>query len=148
VAKFVFRLQDFLRLRERLEEQKKQEYGLAVAKLEREKQLLAALRREKDGNIDSFRNQIQIKIEPQRFRIHNDYIEWLKVRIVEQEKVVVIAQNFVHEKRRELIEAMKNRKVLEKLREKELAVFFREQNLAERRVVDEIVSYRYQASQA
>ena len=59
MAKFSFRLQDFLRLRERIEEQKKQEYGLAVAKLEREKQIRDALYREKDNNVDSFRSQIQ-----------------------------------------------------------------------------------------
>ena len=146
MAKFKFRLQDFLTLRERLEEQKKQEYGLAVAKLEREKQTLAALHRDKDRHVNSFREKIHVKIEPFQFQIHNDYIEWLKKKITEQEKVVILAQNHVHQKRQELVEAMKNKKVLEKLREKELAVFFREQTIAEQKILDEVVSYRYQAN--
>jgi len=78
MAKFKFRLAGFLHLRERLEEQKKLEYGLALAKLEREKQIRDGLYREKDNLMDSFRAQIHRKIDPYQFRIHNDYIEWLK----------------------------------------------------------------------
>ena len=146
MAKFYFRLQDFLNLRERIEEQKKQEFGLAVARLEKEKQLRDSLINEKESNIISFRTQIQVRIEPLSFRIHNDYIEWLKERIIEQEKVVQIAQNHVNQKRQELVEAMKDRRMLEKLREKELAVFYKEQSIAEQKVLDEVVSYRFKMS--
>jgi len=147
MAKFFFRLQDFLDLRERIEEQKKQEYGLAVAKLEKEKQIKEALLREKDDSVNSFRSQIQTRIQPYQFRIHNDYIEWLKKRIIEQEKIIEIARQQAEEKRLELVEAMKNKRMLEKLREKELAEFFREENIAQQKVLDEIVSYRYKTRQ-
>lgn len=144
MAKFKFRMQNFLSLRERIEEQKKLDYGRAVAKREHEKQVKAALILRRESYITTFREQIKGEvINPIEVQSYNDYIDWLKHKIIEQEKVVILAEKFAESKRLELVEAMKERKMLEKLKEKDAEVFRIEEKLTEQKLVDEIVSYRY-----
>lgn len=144
MAKFKFRMQNFLSLRERIEEQKKLDYGRAVAKREHEKQVKAALVFKREGYITNFRDQIKNEaISPFEVQAYNHYIDWLKHKITEQEKVVILAEKFAEAKRLELVEAMKERKMLEKLKEKDAEIFRIEEKLTEQKLVDEVVSYQY-----
>ena len=49
----------------------------------------------------------------------------------------------VEQKRLVLLNAMKERKVLEALKEKEMENYFREELKKEQKIIDEIVSYKY-----
>ena len=53
------------------------------------------------------------------------------------------AKEIVEEKRLALLEAMKERKVLETLKEKEKENYFKEELKNEQKIIDEIVSYKY-----
>lgn len=143
MAKFSFRLQSFLNLKEKLEDQKKLDYGRALSQLEQEKQKKIQMETEKDENILFFRENIQQKINPSTIQGYNDYIELMKKKIVAQQKVIIKAENMAEKKRIALIEAMKERKTLDALKDKAHIEYVQSEKIAEQKIVDEIVSYQY-----
>ncbi len=143
MAKFKFRLQSFLDLKGKLEEQKKLSYGKAIEQLEAEKQKKVDLENEVDKTITSFKKNIDFKVEPLEFRQYNLYIDLLKKKIKAQILEIEKAEKVVEEKRQELVEAVKERKALDTLKEKDLEVYKEEEKRLEQKMVDEIVSYRY-----
>ena len=143
MAKFTFRFASNLRIKERIEELRKIEYGKALAALEMEKQKKAMMLIERENTIDSFRNSVIKHITPYDLQMHNNYLGVLKERIIKQEAVIKKAEELVETKRLELVEAMKERKIMEKLKEKDYETFVKEEQLKEQKIQDEIVSYRY-----
>ena len=143
MAKFRFRFASNLRLKERIEEQRKQEYGRAIAALEREKQRKLRMLKEREDAIHSFRESINRKITPFDLQMHNNFLSYMKERLIKQDEAIKKAEEEVEKRRLILVEAMKERKILEKLREKDYETFKQEQLLAEQKIQDEIVSYRY-----
>ena len=143
MAKFVFRFASNLRVKLRIEELKKLEYGRAIAALERERQKKAALVRERAETIESFRESVNRAITPDDLQMHNNYLGVLKERIIKQDGVIKKAEELVEQKRLELVEAMKERKIMEKLKEKDYEIFVREEQIKEQKIQDETVSYRY-----
>ncbi len=148
MAKFIFRLQSFLSLKEKIEDQKKQIYALALSQLEKEKQVKVVLLKEKNNNINAFREKAAKKINPREFVIYNNYIDLLKKKIIHQEKVIALAEQNAEDKRLELVQSVKERKMLETLKEKEHTEFLKEQQIVEQKIVDEIVSYRFNNREA
>ncbi len=143
MAKFVFNLSGLLNIKEKLEEQKKLEFGKAISDLERKKQRKLELLHEKEQCIVSFRTRINEGISPHEVALHNDYIELLKKQIKEQQHLIDKAKHFAEEKRLELVEAVKEHKMFETLRENKYTVYLKEEQLAEQKFVDEITSYKY-----
>ena len=143
MAGFKFRLQSYLNVKEKIEDQKKLDYGKALNKLEEEKREKVLLENEKSMNIHKFRESIEGGIKPLELQNYNNYIEYMKKRIAEQDIMIDIAQQNAEKCRVELVEAMKNRKMLETLKEKDREEYNKEQLLAEQKIVDEIVSYQY-----
>ena len=143
MAKFIFRFASNLRVKERIEELKKLEYGKAITQLELEKQKKQAMIIERENTIESFRESVSAGITPHELQNHNNYLGVLKDRIIRQTAVIKKAEEYVEEKRLELVEAMKERKIMEKLKEKDRELFIKEEQLKEQKIQDEIVSYRY-----
>lgn len=143
MAGFQFRMAGFLGIKEKIEEQKKLEYGKALKKLDDERNLLNLLNDKKNNVIYSMRESINLGIHTFELKRYNDYIDYIKKRIVEQEDAVDKAKNFAETKRIELVEAVKERKMLEVIKENDRIEYNKEQLLKEQKIVDEIVSYQY-----
>lgn len=144
MAGFKFRLESFLGIKEKIEEQKKLEYGKALKKLDEEKKQLNTLINKKQNLIYSMKLSINsLGIKPDNLRRYNEYIDYIKKRISEQEKNVENAESFAESKRKELVEAMKERKMLDVLKENDNIEYNKEQVIKEQKIVDEIVSYKY-----
>lgn len=143
MAKFTFRLQSYLGVKEQLEEMKKNEYGQALRRLEYLKQQKRLLEMELADNVKLFREGLVKMIVPADIRRYNSRIEFLKIQIAEQEIRVQEAQRAAEEKRLELVEAMKDRKALETVKERNYEEYLIEEQRAERLVADGIVSYQY-----
>lgn len=142
MAKFVFRLQSVLGVKQKVEDLKKNEFGKAVGLLARARQKKADMEQSKADCIDGLRNSIDKNIEPKDILLYNQYIDRLKHMIELQEAVIIKVEAYVEEKRAELVEAMRDRKTLETLKENDFEEFLEEEKKAEQKVVDEIVSYR------
>ena len=143
MAKFKFRLQSYLNIKEKLEDQKKNEYGQAMAAVTREKQLKEKIDNDKAQSIDHWKEKISQRVDPLSCQRYNAYISLLKQKSTEQQKVVIKAEKQAEIKRNELVESMQERKMLDILKEKDHVTFIKEEQQAEQKMVDEIVSYRY-----
>jgi len=143
MAKFIFRFASNLRIKERIEEQKKLEYGRAITALEIEKQKKSVMLMEREYTINSFRNNVNKGITPHMLQMHNNFLAALKERIIKQDAVIKKCEELVEIKRLELVEAMKERKIMEKLKEKDHEIFKIEEQIKEQKIQDELVSYRY-----
>lgn len=140
---FKFELQPVLALKEKLEDNKKRELGLANTKHEKlidEKSSLMSLHNEAYGEI---RKQYGTQLNMNDLKQLNYYTSRLNKQIETKEIEIVQAEQEVHKKRNELLEAVKQRKILENLREIKLEQFKGEEVKAENQIVDEIVSYKY-----
>ena len=143
MAKFVFNMQGLLNIKEKLEEQSKTEYGKALNKLEEEKNILLNLENSKKQNIVNFRESINKGVKPNYTKSINQFISLIDKKIEQQVENVNKAEEVVEQKRLVLLNAMKERKVLEALKEKEKENYFREELKKEQKIIDEIVSYKY-----
>lgn len=132
-----------MNLKSKMEDQRKQEFGQAVSALEQERERLSRLEAQRSQTISSFREEIREGINPGRTNAHNNFLRWLKESIHKQANRVRQAEAEVERRRAVLAEAMKERKMLETLKDKHYTEFVYEQNLAEQKTADEIVSFRH-----
>jgi flagellar FliJ protein len=89
------------------------------------------------------RDSIKKAITPIDIRRYNNSIERLKHHIKVQIERLAAAEAFAEEKRQELVQAMKERKALETVKENSREEFLRETDIMERKEVDELVSFKY-----
>ena len=143
MPRFQFRLQQYLGIKEQIESQKELEYAKAIRVLEEEKQKLVEFMQRRDETVEKLRRAVSKSISPFEIRRYNNNIERLKHQIKVQEERVEAAKAFVEQKRQELVQAMKERKALEIVKDNAREEFLKEADLAERKQVDELVSYKY-----
>ncbi|MCL2707491.1 MAG: flagellar export protein FliJ [Defluviitaleaceae bacterium] len=143
MARFVFRLQPLLNVKEQIEDQKEIEYGQALRRLDEERKAKERLERQRESQIVLFRESLEKGINPAEARRYNNTIERLKNRIKEQIKRIEAAEAYAEKKRVELVEAMKQRKMLDSIKDNRLETYKQGEKLAEQKQVDELVSYQY-----
>ena len=132
-----FRFQRILELKERLEEAHKAALGQSVAVLEHEKQQLAGIR---GLRVDSGRasdERAQLMMDTSLMQVQFSYGQRLERETLEQQQRVNQAQVIVDQRRQELIEATKQRRVFDVLKERVAAEYRREQRRQERILLDE-----------
>ena len=143
MARFRYKMQNILSIKEKMETQAKQHFGEAKRNLDLEQDALDALFRRKEeierpavevlqGDLDM--HEIE---DSQMSRIICDQ------RISEQKLKVSRAEAALERARAELEEAVKERKTHEKLKEKQFDEFVREENRAESKSIDELTTYTY-----
>ncbi|NLM74107.1 MAG: flagellar export protein FliJ [Clostridiaceae bacterium] len=142
MAKFKFRLQTYLNLKIQLEKDARNELGLATIKLQQEKEKLKNIVDCIDLYTDKFRKACTGQIQPAKINEIKTYLEHLDHRKQIQLLNVKKAQENVDKKREKLIEIMKEKKVLEKLREHKFEEYKKEEERSEQQRVDELVSYK------
>lgn len=147
MAKFKYHMQNILNLKYKLEDQQKMTLADARLRLSEEEDELRYLYRRKEEYEKALReaskNRLNIdilKILRENYSIMEYYIEEQKVSVKRAESVVEFEQG-------KMIEAMKERKIQEKLRDKSLETFLKEEAHKENIMVDELVSYKYTAKQ-
>ena len=142
MAKFLFKMETVLKLRESIEEQKKNEFGKAAAELERQREKLKEIKQEQKRMIQEFHDMVKKHIDSKKSDQYNKYIKLLDKRIEEQKAVVKKCEAIEEACRKELVEATKEKKKLEKLREKQYQQYLIEEKREEQKVTDELVSYQ------
>ena len=146
MAKFKFEMANILSLKENIATQKEQEFGKAVQALAAEQHKLETMHEEMRTCMAKLRGEMGGGIKPNEISQMHAYMELLKMRIEDQKKVILTAEKFVEFKRHELIEATKEKQMLEKLRDKKREEYLEEEKAAEQKSVDELVSYKYSPS--
>lgn len=140
---FKFRLQKILDLRERLEDLKKNEYGIAKKKLNdaiRKRDMMVA---KKESLIEEMKTLDGTVALLKKRNEYTKYIDYLKEVIEKMNQNITILTLEAEEKRKELEEAVKDRKILDKFKDKEKEKWRREEIRLENAITNEIVSYKY-----
>ncbi|MDR2750047.1 MAG: flagellar export protein FliJ [Clostridiales bacterium] len=145
---FKFRLQSYLSLKEKMEDLRKQEYGRAARDYESEKRSLAVLEQEKALSMGLFRESLspgQSGLNPGELNRYNVFLDRVSSMIKDQAVKVKAAQEEVEKKRAALAEAMKDRKMLDTLKDNQKLENDKEELAAEQKAADELVSFRSSA---
>ena len=143
MPRFEFRLGRYLSVKEQIEDQKEIEYATALRQVEEEKARLTELEQAKVQTVEDLRKSVSKRILPIEIRRYNNIIERLKHLIAVQIERLETAKLYAEDKRLELVEAMKERKAIEIVKENAYEEFVREEDRAARRITDELTSYKY-----
>lgn len=143
MAKFKYKLQSILDIKEKLETQEKIAYGLAAAKVLEEQGKLQMLMLQKAEYDKRARELVKGNINLLEIRSCRNAVDTMKSRIRSQMMELHRAQKQQEIARNRLNAVMVERKTYEKLREKKMEEFQQELLLEEKKEVDELVSYTY-----
>lgn len=120
MAQFKFKLQPILRHRETLERERQRDYALALAKVKDLQDQLTNLNQIlTDTNADVRDNRLTGRIDINFITAHRRYLLGVQRKAMDLVTQIATAQSQAETARANLAEAAKQKKVLEKLREKQ-----------------------------
>lgn len=146
MAKFIYKMENILNIKYKMEDQAKAAYGAAKKKLAVEEEKLFQLRKRLLMYQEKTRLTIQNKLDLTELRSLGQAIEVTKEQIKVQEISVTRAANHVELMQSRLNAAMLERKTHEKLKENAWNDFYMEVESESRKEVDELVSFKYNNS--
>ena len=144
MAKFVYRMQNILDIKNKLEVQARNSYAAARIKLSQEEEKLDRMFEQKKAYEENYRQQLSGNINILQINICKKAIELCKNQIKKQLVEVKVASLNLEAAQKRLGEVMKERKIQEKLREKAYEEFLQELNDQEKKEIDELVSFRFE----
>ena len=144
MAKFVYRMQNILDIKNKLEVQARNSYAAARMKLSQEEEKLDRMFEQKKAYEENYRQQLSGNINILQINICKNAIELCKNQIKKQLVEVKVASLNLEAAQKRLGEVMKERKIQEKLREKAYEEFLQELNDHEKKEIDELVSFRFE----
>lgn len=143
MKKFIYPMQSILNIKSKLEDQEKNNYGIAKAILMEEEHKLMELIERKDMYEFQLTDAMSSILDLPNIRRLQDAIESMKQMIKQQRKVVLKAEQAVDLAMQKLNKAMIERKTHDKLREQALEGYLKEYVSEEMKEIDELVSFQY-----
>jgi len=137
---FSFSLEKIIDVRKNIENKKAVELNKSKIVLKKKQNELDKLKGEKEKAIHNtlFNNEKTDKLNINKLKINNDYLSQLNKNIESQKKNVNTSNKFVQENRNKLLFASKEKKVLEKLKEKAQLNYKKIKNMQENKAENEI----------
>ena len=143
MAKFVYRMQSILDIKEKLEEQARLEFAQANKHLADETEKLKKLQERKDFYEQQGRKLQEDSLKVVEILENRDAIAKMQEFITYQQEMVVKAEAMVEEARQKLTQARQESKMHNKLKEKAFENFLEEEKAGEAKEIDELTSYVY-----
>ena len=143
MAKFIYRMQSILDIKQKMEEQAKMEFAAARMRLNEEEEKLQYLIERKGNYEQQGRELLKDSLHVRSIMENTDAIARMKEFVEQQQLVVKKAEKQLDVARERLKEAMQESKTHEKLKEKAFEAFVREENAKEAKEVDKLTSYTY-----
>lgn len=143
MAKFIYRMQSILDIKQKMEEQAKMEFAAARMRLNEEEEKLQYLIERKENYEQQGRELLKDSLHVRSIMENTDAIARMKEFVEQQQLVVRKVEKQLDVARERLKEAMQESKTHEKLKEKAFEAFVREENAKEAKEVDELTSYTY-----
>ncbi len=141
---FHFHLQQILNFRRQHEETKEFELAQTRRVLRQEEERLAFFRNRRDQCQQELLGRQKAGVSPGEISIYHAYAEHMKEKIQLQIEALETARKQVEEKKEEVLAARKDRKILDRLREKKHQVFLADSRRQERKQLDEVAVGRFQ----
>ena len=146
MAKFLYRMQNILDIKYKLEDSAKQEYAEARIRLNEEEEKLEALKIRKNEYYIQYQNAIQGNLDFLKIEELANAMDIMDEMIALQNEMVKKRNKELEKARAKLNQVMQERKMHEKLKEKQFDEFVVELNAQENKETDEVVSYQYNNS--
>ena len=143
MAKFVYKMENILSVKYKLEDQAKNVFAEANLVLNEEEEKLSNLYARKEEYERQLSGEVMGTLQVLEIRRIAEAVEVVKYYIKMQIIAVNSAKQRVEKARIKLNQAIVERKIQEKLKEKAYEQFVEELNQAERKEIDELVSFKY-----
>lgn len=143
MAKFIYRMQNILNIKLRLETQAKTEYAENAARLAAEEEKMHHLASRRKQYENEAKQSAMNRVNIASIKQSNESMAVMKELMTQQAVRIRIAQKNLDRARDKLNLAMQERKIYEKLREKAFEEFKQELNAQEKKEIDELVSFNY-----
>lgn len=143
MAKFIYRMQNILNIKYKLEDQAKNEFTLANRILQEEEEKKEKLLTRQAKYRQEAKALLSRKLDVLRIKENKEAILRMEEYIRTQDRVIQKAQKTVEEKAEALATLRQERKAQEKLKEKAFDDFMQEENAKESKEIDELVSFTY-----
>lgn len=142
MKRFVFNLESLYEHRQRAEEACQREFVEANLKLQSEERRLDEFKaqyRNSGLEMDALKEK---GASANELEMHHAYLGGLKKQMISQEALVSKHYKIVEKKRAELVEASRNKKVMEIMKEKSLSAHMLKENRREQKEADDLTSAR------
>lgn len=143
MARFIYKMQNILDLKEKMETQAKTEFALMNARLREEELKLEKINLEIVDYENDIRYINEHQLDIMKLKHLNNAIKIKKMQAREQKKRIAIAIKNVDIARGKLNQVVTERKTQEILKEKAFEEFKIELNAQESKEVDEVISFKY-----
>jgi flagellar protein FliJ len=143
MAGFNFRLETVLQHRRRIEEDCQRKLAAALADLAIEKRGLAGIENSREQGREEFQQKLKSNMTASEMLLYQRYLDQLAFDIADQKRKVAAAAQLFEKRRTELVVALKKRKVLDKLKEKQATAAAKKGLKQERDFMNEIAVIRH-----
>jgi flagellar FliJ protein len=143
MKRFRFKLQTVLDQRKAREERLQVELAEVLREEARESAKLAELLEKLDDAVASVQSALESKLSAGEIAAADEYAKCLRDDVKVQQLTIRAVRSRVEAKRAEVVEAMKERKVLEALRDKQEREHIAAQMRIEQNQLDDVASVRY-----
>ena len=140
---FKFNLQPLLNHRRYLEEVMQKELAQSRKRLTAEQNKLRSLKEKKREYSQRLQQRQKVNGTVSELILYLRYIDRLSTELERQHRQVIVAEKDFKTKRKDLIEIMKKRKVLEKLKENRLKAYRQQMLKHERKFMDEVAAKQF-----
>ena len=138
MARFQFKLQKVLETRLTFEDLAKRRFGEAVREVRKQEEIRDDLIRQRENHLNDMADRRKLPSTVVQFSQDIQYEWMLKMKIRRQNDVVTKVKQKMEKRRRELVEAIKERKIMENLRQKQFDEFRKLQKKDDIKFADEI----------
>ncbi len=143
MAKFIYRMQNILDIKYKLEEQAKQEYMEVRARLNDAIAELEHLEQRKNSYMQQYRELVSKELQVREIEECKNAIIVMDEYILNQKQVVKRIERELEFATQKMNVAMQERKIHEKLKENRFEEFLQELNQEEMKEIDQLISYQY-----
>jgi flagellar FliJ protein len=140
---FVFKLQKVLEHRKNIEEIALREFSCAVEKLNTERMTINALTEKENLLISQWKELVGQAAKASDFSLYLEYIKCVQQSLHNQAAIVNAAEKEAQQKRESLLDIVKERKILEALKEKKQLAYEARIEDQERKILDEVAILKF-----
>lgn len=141
ILAFKFRLQKILNLKEKAEENKKNEISVVLKEISEKEEEIKKLNIDRDKEILTRKKLNSEGSTINKIIDINNFIEYIEKEIDVANEELQVLNNKLKIKQNEYLEAQKEKKSFEKLKEKDLKKYKEEEAKEEAKVIDQIVTF-------
>jgi flagellar protein FliJ len=146
--RFIYNLAAVLKVRIIKETLQKEEVTKAEKKyqeeLEKEAVIAKAMQAEHNAILSMYNSGEAINLR--KVELHKFHLETLEKKLIEQKKITLEAERRIEEEKKKLLKAVRDKKILEKDKEKKRAIWKKIMGKEEMKFLDDIASSRFSKS--